>query len=246
MVLIDDSKEAKVIKQFSRFASQYDTYSTIQAEVAKVLVSRIPTKKYTTIIDIGCGSGAVYKNIRESHLFFDKFIALDSSKEMLALHPSDLKVDKYQLDFDDINNKIYTKSKKDSLLISSSAIQWSKNLDTLIMNLSSLIDNAYFAIFTANTFKTLHEVANLGSPIYSDDILKEVITKYYNANFQLNSYQLEFETTREMFKYIKKSGVSGGEKQLSYRQIKQLMENYPLKYLEFEVLFVEATPLIKE
>ena len=72
-----------------------------------------------------------------------------------------------------------------------------------------------------------------------------MITKYYNANFQLNSYQLEFETTREMFKYIKKSGVSGGEKQLSYRQIKQLMENYPLKYLEFEVLFVEATPLIK-
>lgn len=244
-MLIDDSKESKVIKQFSRFANQYDTYNTIQAEVAKVLVSRIPTKKYSTIIDIGCGSGEIYKNIKESHLSFDKFIALDSSKEMLALHSSDLKVDKYQLDFDDINNKIFTKINKDSLLISSSAIQWSKDLDTLIMNLSFLVDKAYFAIFTENTFKTLHKTANLGSPIYSEDILKEVITKYYNANFQLNSYQLEFETTREMFKYIKNSGVSGGEKHLTYNQMKQLMKNYPLRYLEFEVLFVEATPLIK-
>jgi malonyl-CoA O-methyltransferase len=48
-----------------------------------------------------------------------------------------------------------------------------------------------------------------------------------------------------MFRYIKKSGVSGGEKQLSYKQMKMLMEKYPLNYLEFEVLFVEATSLAK-
>jgi len=48
-----------------------------------------------------------------------------------------------------------------------------------------------------------------------------------------------------MFRYIKKSGVSGGEKQLNYQQMKRLMENYPLNYLEFEVLFVEATSLAK-
>ena len=46
-----------------------------------------------------------------------------------------------------------------------------------------------------------------------------------------------------MFNYIKKSGVSGGEKQLTYMQTKQLMKSYPLDYLEFEVLFVEARPL---
>jgi malonyl-CoA O-methyltransferase len=46
-----------------------------------------------------------------------------------------------------------------------------------------------------------------------------------------------------MFNYIKKSGVSGGEKQLTYKQTKQLMKNYPLNYLEFEVLFVKAKSL---
>jgi len=41
-----------------------------------------------------------------------------------------------------------------------------------------------------------------------------------------------------MFKYIKRSGVSGGKKQLNYKQMKKIMQNYPLDYLEFEVLFV--------
>jgi len=243
-MLREDSKESKVIKQFSRFAHQYNTYNTIQSEVAKALVERIPKQKYTSILDVGCGSGEIYKNIERSRFSFDKFIALDSSKEMLALHPSDLNVDKYHLDFDNIQNyKILNKTEKDNLLISSSAIQWSKNLDTLIRHLSTQAGKAYFAIFTANTFKTLHKTANLKSPIYSECILKEVINKYYYASFQLNSYQLEFKTVRDMFRYIKKSGVSGGEKQLKYSQIKQLMDKYPLNYLEFEVLFVEATPL---
>jgi len=238
-------KESKTIKQFSRFAHKYNTYNTIQSEVAKALVSKISKKKYSSIIDIGCGSGEIYKNIEKYNLYFDNFFALDSSNEMLALHPSNIKVDKHQLDFDDIHS--YPKlvhTKENTLLISSSAIQWSKNLDVLIRHLSHQADKAYFAIFTSNTFKTLHQVANIQSPIYSEEILKEVIRKYYHASFKLYGYKLEFETVRDMFRYIKKSGVSGGEKKLSYKETKQLMNAYPLGYLEFEVLFVEGTPLV--
>jgi malonyl-CoA O-methyltransferase len=46
-----------------------------------------------------------------------------------------------------------------------------------------------------------------------------------------------------MFRYIQKSGVGGGERQLGFKEMKRLMEAYPLDYLEFEVLFVEARPL---
>ena len=66
------------------------------------------------------------------------------------------------------------------------------------------------------------------------------IEKYYNATFEVKNYRLYFETIEDMFRYIKKSGVSGGEKKLGYKQMKQLMDTYPLDYLEFEVLFVES------
>lgn len=233
----------KVIEQFSKFAHQYNTYSTIQSEVAKTLVKRISQKEYSIILDVGCGSGEIYKNIKKECIDFKKFIALDSSEEMLALHPSHANIYKYHVDFDTKIDLDF--SDKSILLISSSALQWSKDLDTLLNQLSKQSSLAHFAIFTSNTFKTLHKTAKLISPIYTEQTLKDTINKHYTASFEVNRYQLEFETVRDMFKYIKKSGVSGGEKQLSYKQIKALMQNYPLNYLEFEVLFVEATSLTK-
>ncbi|HFQ61900.1 MAG TPA: methyltransferase [Epsilonproteobacteria bacterium] len=243
-MFIEETKESKAVKQFARFAHQYNAYNVIQAEVAKRLVAKLPAGKYKCIVDLGCGSGEVYKNIEKNKINFDTFIALDSSSEMLGLHPVDPMIKKITADFNRIETfKCLDVVKDETLLLSSSALQWSKSLDFVFKELSKKSVKVYFAIFTANTFKTLHQTAQIQSPIYSEETLKKSIKKYYDADFELQAYRLEFQTVRDMFHYIKRSGVSGGEKQLSYRQIKQLMNEYPLSYLEFEVLFVEATPL---
>jgi len=234
---------SNVIQEFSRFAHEYDSYNVIQAEVAKALVEQLPPSHYTTLIDIGCGSGEVYKNLEKHNLSFDQLLALDSSPEMLKIHPSSKKIKKICADF----NKHQTFEKlsfaPENLILSSSALQWSKDLDFTLSEISKKSSHAYFAIFTSNTFKTLHETAQITSPIYSEDVLRETIEKYYRATFEVRKYKLHFKSVREMFNYIKKSGVSGGEKQLTYKQTKELMKNYPLDYLEFEVLFVKATSL---
>jgi len=62
--------------------------------------------------------------------------------------------------------------------------------------------------------------------------------KYFNANFEILEYKLEFESVREMFRYIKRSGVSGSRNVLSYTQTKKLMREYPLSFLEFEIVFI--------
>ena len=241
---IKEVEEAKAIKQFARFAHRYNDYNRIQAEVAKRLVREFSHEQYKHIVDIGCGSGEVYKNIKKNKIKFDSFVALDSSSEMLGFHPEDSFIKKFYADFNKIEtfNALNT-LEEETLLVSSSALQWSKNLDFLFEQLAKKSAKAYFSIFTANTFKSLHQLAGIPSPIYSANILKEVIQKYYNANFKLEEYRLEFETTMDMFRYIKNSGVSGGEKKLNYQQTKKLMNDYPLRYLEFEVLFVEANPL---
>ena len=56
---------SKVIKEFSRFAHQYDQHNEIQTQVAKTLVSKLPARRYENILDLGCGSGAVAKNLQE-------------------------------------------------------------------------------------------------------------------------------------------------------------------------------------
>lgn len=233
-------KESKAIKEFARFAHQYNRYNMIQTEVAKVLVELLPMNEYATLVDLGCGSGEVYKNIQQRAHHFKEYIALDSSQEMLDLHPSSKKVIKLKADFNAIATYHYFNTDTKKVLLSSSALQWSKDFDFTIKQLAKKFEKVYFAIFTAGTFKTLHQVAKIDSPIYTKEELQKILERYYDSTFKTKVYKLGFKNVRDMFQYIKRSGVSGGEKQLSYKQTKYIMRNYPLNYLEFEVLFVEG------
>jgi len=160
---------------------------------------------------------------------------------MLALHPDSLKIEKICGDF---NSRTFTSDldKKDyELVLSSSALQWSSDLNFTIGKIATLSNTLHAAVFTSNTFKTLHETARVTSPIYSAEEVQQSIERYYDdVDFELHTYRLEFGSVREMFRYIKKSGVSSGEKKLNYKETKMLMKKYPLDHLEFEVLFVEA------
>lgn len=230
-----------VIKEFSRFAHQYNVHNEIQAKVAKRLVDKLQNKHYDSILDIGSGSGEVCKNIINNHITFDTFTAFDSSENMLALHPQKSNIKHICGNFNLENFSGFFEQNNYTLLISSSALQWSEDLDFTLSKVSTLSKIFYGAIFTSNTFKTLHETAEVDSPIYSAEEVEKVILKYYpHAQFELHSYTLHFDSTREIFQYIKKSGVSSGEKKLSFKETKSLMKNYLLDYLEFEVLFIEA------
>ncbi len=232
-----------VIQEFSRFANLYEQHNIIQSQVAKKLVSMIDYKEYKYIIDIGCGSGAIYKNIIKREIPFEQFIGADLSLEMLNIHPTSKKIKKLSLDFNNKQSFEQFKGTDYDMIISSSALQWSQNLDMTLKEISKLSQNFYFAFFTSNTFKTLHNVTNLRSPIYTTEYIKEILNRYYSSSFELIDYQLSFNSVYEMLRYIKQSGVSGGKKQLTYQEIKALIKKYPLDYLEFEVLFIKAKRL---
>ena len=237
-------KHTAAVKEFSRFAHSYDVHNMIQDEVAETLVTSLPENRYDKVIDIGCGSGAVYKYMCKMNIQVSQFIALDSSSEMLAFHPNYSNIEKVCANFN-TEDAFSFASDESSIIISASALQWSQDLDFTFSNLAKKASSAYFAIFTSNTFKTLHLTAKAISPIYSVEELEKNIEKYYKADFEVKRYQLHFSSVQEMFRYIKKSGVSGGERQLSYKETKYLMTTYPLDYLEFEVLFVKAKALSK-
>ncbi len=232
---------SNVIEEFSRFAHQYDQHNIIQAKVAKIVVDKLPLNAYKRVLDIGCGSGEVFKNLKDKDIYFEEFIAFDSSQPMLDIHPTEANMIKVCADFNDKNFLKTLPFETYDLLLSSSALQWSRDLDFTLEKLAILSKSFHASIFTSGTFKTLHQLANINSPIYSAETLQEHILKHYSdVSFELHHFTLSFESTREMFRYIKKSGVSSGEKKLGYKETKQLMETYPLDHLEFEVLFVEA------
>ena len=228
------------IGEFSRFADDYSSYNIIQRKVAAKLVSFLEEKYYESIIDIGCGSGQIYSQLLDQDIGVDRYCAMDASTQMLELHPSESFIKKQYLDFNDSQSFHSTLENSYSLLLSSSALQWSKDLDMTLSYISKMASEQYLAIFTSNTFKTLHTCVGIKSPIVTSEEIYSSIKRYFIADFEMVKYSLEFETNRDMFRYIKKSGVSGGDRKLSYTQTRKIIEKYPLDYLEFEVLFVKA------
>ncbi|MCF6201295.1 MAG: methyltransferase domain-containing protein [Hydrogenimonas sp.] len=219
-------------KEFCRFADEYGRYSLIQDRVAKALVKRID-RGYSRIVDLGSGSGAFFKAYERP---FISYLAVDISKQMLALHPSGEGVEKILGDFDDPSLFKRLEGMEFDLLVSSSALQWSRDLNLAIERIASLKRKTALSIFTSGTFASLHKVAGTKSPIRSTEETIEAIKRHLDAKIDILKYRLYFKDTLSMLRYIKRSGVSGGERRLSYHETKRVLRDYRLSYLEFEIV----------
>lgn len=226
----------KVSLEFSKNAKHYITFNIIQNRVIDKLLSLTKANpKY--ILDLGCGSGALCKKINWN---YKSFTGVDFAPGMLELHPKSEKIESIYGDFNDKTLFEYLLTYRYDYIFSASALQWATNLESVFKNIKAFNKPVALAIFTSNTFVTLNETASLKSLLKSKDEINELQKKYFNANFEVVEYKLKFESTRDMFKYIKQSGVSGSRKILSYKQTKRLMKDYPLNYLEFEVVFITS------
>jgi len=233
----------KAVKEFRRHASSYGHYSIIQRQAVDYLLSWIEERDLGRVLDIGCGDGALCRGLRSLPVSFESFLGIDLAEEMLGLHPAGEGVRCLQGDFDDAAFLSKLEEEGIDTLLSSSALQWSRDLDGTLSALSRLGERAYLSLFTSGTFGTLHRIAGIQSPILGFEESREILERHYRLRrVERVRYRLHFDSTREIFRYIKRSGVSGGEARLGYRRAKRVMEEYPLDYLEFELLFASGEP----
>lgn len=224
----------KISSEFSKYALHYNSYNVIQKKVVEKLISLVDEKP-KRILDLGCGSGSVCSMIDWE---YEHFCGVDFAQGMLELHPKSSKITLLHGDFND--DKLFDEllTYKYDFIFSASALQWADDMGRVFGKIKELNAPLALAIFTANTFKTINKTASIDSILKSADEVNELQKKYFDAEFEVLNYRLEFESTREMFRYIKKSGVSGLRKILSYKESKKLLHEYPLNYLEFEVVFI--------
>lgn len=225
-----------VKNQFSKYAKEYKNHNIIQQIVAKSLVRELKFQP-KRVLELGCGSGQVYNHISWE---IDFYKAIDFSASMCELHPKgeNIKVKCFDFDTQEFLDEI--KDNSYDIVLSSSALQWSKDLSKIIKHLSFTTNEINAVLFTSNTFKTIQEITNSKSPILDEQSIKESFSKYFLCEFETIMYKLEFDNKKDLFDYIKKSGVSGGNASLHFANAKKLYKEYNLNYLEFEVIFVKT------
>jgi malonyl-CoA O-methyltransferase len=225
----------QVSSEFSKYASHYGSYNVIQNKVVKHLLTFVQEKP-RKILDLGCGRGGVAELIGWD---YDLLLGVDFAPGMLQLHPKSSKIELLHGDFNQAELFEILKCYSFERIISASALQWAQDLQKTFLQLQKLKAPVALAIFSANTFATLNKTAALPPLLRSKEELKRLQEKYFaDAHFEVMEYRLEFENKRDIFRYIKRSGVSGSRKVLSYKETKKLMQSYPLDYLEFEVVFI--------
>ena len=121
-----------VKNQFSKYAKDYKNHNIIQQIVAKSLVRELKTKP-KKILELGCGSGQVYNHISWD---LDFYKAIDFSASMCELHPRAKNVEIKCFDFDTVEFLNEIKNDTYDIVLSSSALQWSKDLSKIIKQLS--------------------------------------------------------------------------------------------------------------
>ena len=225
-----------VKNQFSKYAKEYQNHNIIQQIVAKSLVREL-TSQPKRILELGCGSGQVFSHISWE---IDFYKAIDFSASMCELHPKASNIEVKCFDFD--TQEFINEIKNDSydIVLSSSALQWSKDLSKIIKHISYITNEINAVLFTSNTFKTIQKITKIKSPILDESSIKKAFSKYFKCEFETIMYKLEFDDKKELFDYIKKSGVSGGNTSLDFKEAKKLYKEYDLNYLEFEVIFVKT------
>ena len=168
-----------VKNQFSKYAKEYKNHNIIQQIVAKSLVRELKFQP-KRVLELGCGSGQVFNHINWE---IDFYKAIDFSASMCELHPKAKNIEVKCFDFDTQEFLDEIKDNYYDIVLSSSALQWSKDLSKIIKHLSFITNEINAVLFTSNTFKKIQEITNTKSPILDEISIKIIFEIYYYLNF---------------------------------------------------------------
>lgn len=222
---------------FDKRASSYVRHCDIQSEVAKELVNFIDFSDIKSVIDLGAGIGNVAKNLNSPIL---NFLALDSSQNMLSLHPKSLS-NITKIGFLCKSFEEYSFDEKFDLVISSSALQWARDIEVIVKKIVDSRNFKYlaFSFFTSNSLCNIHSFLGSKSPLLSHYELESKFSKYMDFSSKRLAFKKSFDTPSEYLLYLKHSGLLGGG-ELKYHDKKRLRFEFNETEAEFEVVLIKS------
>jgi malonyl-CoA O-methyltransferase len=237
-----------LIMHFDRNALNYDYYANVQKKMANIIVNRLLRERPKfgrnyKILDIGCGTGTLTKQIAKIYTNAE-ITAIDISKNMINIARNNLETYNVGYLCADIEN--VKLGEKFDIIISSATLQW---IDCLEDTLSSIVgymkENGIFlfSTFGENTFnelRTSYDIAkkNLnikenvypGQTFFSFNYIMNLISTF--RCLKAIGYEKDeietFDTVKEFLYSVKKIGANNSNKLVNRnpKLIKDMMKIY--------------------
>ncbi|PID29076.1 MAG: malonyl-[acyl-carrier protein] O-methyltransferase BioC [Candidatus Cloacimonadota bacterium] len=196
-----------VEKRFRESLKTYDSEASIQRIIANKLFSMISSleKDFSTIYEIGCGTGFLSSKIIES-IEFDTLIINDIVEE--SFNYIDRKNRNITFISGDMDKLGIPKS---DLIVSSSTLQWSSNLPNLLDKVySSLNSGGYFifSTFGKSNFKEVSLLTNSSLTYYNIENYKDLMSKFSYVTLDEEKLPLFFDKSVDILRHQKLTGVN--------------------------------------
>lgn len=204
------SLDKNLIKErFEKNLSTYTDNAVVQKHMASELSAGLITncgKSFGKILEIGCGTGALTKEIL-SQFDFNELFVNDIVENSLS---TEITSDKIKELYGDCEQIALPQSL--DLVISNATFQWLQNLPAVLDKIhTSLNPNGFLAFSTFEEWN-LYQISSLTKKTldyYTKSDLEEILKqKYKIISSHSQTLELEFDRAQDVLKHLKLTGVN--------------------------------------
>lgn len=207
-----------VYKKFEKRIDDYGENAFAQKEMAQKLVSLIPDKKYSSVLEIGSYSGLLTSEIKKN-IHYNRYLALDvvgKSKEYLK--KIDDKIEFLKCDIENFETE-----QKFDLIISNASLQWCSDFEGVINKLKKyLAEGGVLAIstFSPDNLKEIKEVFKVSLDYPEACKLRKIFGS--EAKILSEEIPLKFSSSLDILRHLKYTGVNSlAASPFKYHEIKE-------------------------
>ena len=237
----------KLIKnKFKKSMDKYDENAVVQKLMAEKLAANLPEKSYRKILELGCGTGILTRNL-VSKITYTKYFAND------IVEKSKFYIDKIIPDNIFIcgnAQKIKLPSKVD-LIISNAMFQWFENLDKVLEYYGTLLNQGgtiAFSTFSPNNFLEIREITGLSLDYKTTDEIHRILERNFEIIYLENfDYKLNFANPLEILAHMKNTGVNSlTGKQWGITDVKIFCDEYKKKFPDLSLTYSPVIAVCKK
>ncbi len=193
-------------KRFGKSLNSYENCAIVQKEMAKKLIEKLSYKFYDNILEIGCGTGVLTKEIIKN-IGFKNYIAVDivSDCKNYINKISD------RINFTESDIEKYYPDYNQNLVISNASLQWVEDLPEIIKKINTYLSKNgefVFTIFGKENYREFSQFVESPLKYYDLKELKEICKDFKIIAIEDEIKMIEFDSPREVLHHIKNTGVN--------------------------------------
>lgn len=231
MMLNADISTEFIAHNFKKAHATYDQSALVQHQMCQHLITliqtRLPDASPKSILEIGCGVGNLTKLYHPLWQIDELYL-----NDLYDVHSD---IDRAKLIIGDIE---HIELPRVDMALSSSALQWMKDLPTLCHRIHHALSDASTFAFATFGQDNLHEMKTLTGIGLDYHSLDDIIQMLSKAGFDVihteqTPYTLYFDQPKQILRHIKETGVSVGSVGWTKSSLAQFYENYRKKFAIF-------------